>query len=350
MALAVREMSTRMKRSLGKQQNLRRITLLVALAAIASLYLFGADALAQSSKQLMKPTGLEAAVVTAGIQLDWTTPRANIDEISGYKIERRRPGHGENKLIALVDDTGSTDTTYVDSTAAVEGTEFIYRVRAVRGSAISARSNKLVVTWNAADAVDTSDGNTVEFVDGDDDQQESLRHTTRPTGGAHGDQTHQEASDPCGGNPSLCTPWVQYSETSVNYDRSDWWGGGAAWSLRIRPPSVVPTTFYHGNELYRVVHEYEVEYIQYTRATRTWDDWSAASTATVPYGSGNWVSVSLDDPSLCGTYVQHRVRMNWEAFWHTSTSTDSGARRPLDGLRLHGHALCPPVVCRLAVS
>ena len=317
MALAVREMSTRMTRRLGIRQNLRRITLLVALAAIASLYLFGADALAQNSKKLMKPTGLEATVVTAGIQLDWTTPRANVAQITGYKLERRRPGHGESRLIVLVGNTGSTDTTYVDSTAAAEGTEFIYRVRALRGSATSARSNKLVVTWNAADAVDTNDGNTVDFVDGDDDQPESLRHIT---GGLHGGQTHQEAADPCGGNPSLCLPWVQYSETSVGtVTTNNWWGGGAAWSLRMRPPSVVPTSSASGRDGYGFVYEYE--YRLWTG--RTWDDWSTA--AEVPYGSdewasGNWASVSLNDATYCGQYVQHRVRMNW------TTSNDSGSR------------------------
>ena len=289
-----------MTRSLGIQQNLRRITLLVALAAIASLYLFGADALAQSSKQLMKPTGLEGAVVTAGIQLDWTTPRSNVDEISGYKLERRRPGHGESRLIVLVNDTGSTDTTYVDSTAAAEGTEFIYRVRAVRGSALSARSNKLVVTWNAADAVDTSDGNTVDFVDGDDDQQESLRHNSDEN---HDLADHADGVDICGGSPSFCLPSAQYYETSV--DTTDWWSIDAYWSLRIRPPSFMRVAADH----------YEYDYRRWTG--RSWSGWFLGG--EVDYVIGTRVTVDLNnDP--CGKYVQHRVRLNWNPSGETDVT------------------------------
>ena len=317
-----------MTRRLGIRQNLRRITLLVALAAIASLYLFGADALAQNSKKLMKPTGLEATVVTAGIQLDWTTPRANVAEISGYKLERRRPGHGESRLIVLVNDTGSTDTTYVDSTAAAEGTEFIYRVRALRGSATSARSNKLVVTWNAADAVDTTDavdtnrGNTIEYVDGDDNQQESVLPTS--------EEAH--AREPlCGGNPSACLPWVQYSEITVGtVATNNWWGGGGSWSLRMRPPSFMPST----------PHQYEYDYRLWTG--RAWGAWVGGNDP-VPYvevvvevdangtvisttsrPSGNWVTVGLGGANsvYCGKYVQHRVRVNFDSSGNSPHVTD----------------------------
>ncbi len=44
-------------------------------------------------------------------------------------------------MLVLVADTGSTTTTYLDATANQPGVRYKYRVRALRGSVKSARSN-----------------------------------------------------------------------------------------------------------------------------------------------------------------------------------------------------------------
>ena len=215
-------MSNRMRRRPGLVPNLRRTAFIVIFALIAPLYIFGADALAQSVRQL-KPTGLTGTVVTAGVQLDWNAPQANADEVTGYKIERRRPAHGETTLGDLVEDTGSTDTTYVDTTATEEGTEYIYRVVARRGNTLSARSNKLVTTWQASEDDETTNRNSFEFVSDTDEELET---------------SAQEAGSVCDSNPDACLPWVKYSERSVP-DSSSWFGTRGAWELRLRRPTFV---------------------------------------------------------------------------------------------------------------
>ena len=292
-------MSNRMRRRPGLVPNLRRTAIIVIFALIAPLYIFGADALAQSVRQL-KPTGLTGTVVTAGVQLDWNAPQANADEVTGYQIERRRPAHGETTLGDLVEDTGSTDTTYVDTTATEAGTEYIYRVVARRGNTLSARSNKLVTTWQASEDDETTTRNSFEFVSDTDEELET---------------SAQEAGSVCVSNPDACLPWVKYSERSVP-DSSSWIGTRGAWDLRVRRPTFVsgppangagtPPSFRH-------------EYRLWTG--RTWGDWVAPVTLggmdppadVIEYGAGNWVNVDLDTEPYSCEYSQHRVRFHWQS-------------------------------------
>ncbi len=264
-------------------RHLRRTILILALALIAPLYLFGGDAFAQSAKQL-KPTGLTGTVVTAGVELNWNAPEINAGQVTGYKIQRRRPGHGETTLGVLVEDTGSTDTTYVDTTATVEGTEYIYRVIARRGNTLSKRSNKLVITWEAAEAVDTNNYNSLEFVaDTDDDPVSSNAHDV-------------DEDSVCDLNPEYCLPWVMYLERAVP-DPSSIFGSRGVWELRMRPPTYIPGPL-------ATLKEYEYEYRLWTGGS--WGAWLAGGTPA--YGTGNWVNVSLDDATYSCQYAQHRVR------------------------------------------
>ena len=274
-------------------RHLRRTILILALALIAPLYLFGGDAFAQSAKQL-KPTGLTGTVVTAGVELNWNTPEINAGQVTGYKIQRRRPGHGETKLGILVEDTGSTDTTYVDTTATEEGTEYIYRVIARRGNTLSKRSNKLVITWEAAEAVDTNNYNSLEFVaDTDDDLVSSNAHIA-----GHEDSV-------CDDDPQHCLPWVMYLERAVP-DPSSIFGSRGVWELRMRPPTHMPGT--PGKERDKPGKEsYEYQYRLWTDGS--WGAWSVGETAD--YGIGNWVNISLDNATYSCKYAQHRVRFHW---------------------------------------
>lgn len=284
-------MSNRMRRRPGLVPNLRRTAFIVIFALIAPLYIFGADALAQSVRQL-KPTGLTGTVVTAGVQLDWNAPQANADEVTGYKIERRRPAHGETTLGDLVEDTGSTDTTYVDTTATEAGTEYIYRVVARRGNTLSARSNKLVTTWQASEDDETTNGNSFEFVSDTDEELET---------------SAQEAGSVCDSNPDACLPWVKYSERSVP-DSSSWFGTRGAWELRLRRPTIVLGPPAIASAVEPTKH-YGHEYRFWTG--RTWGDWVPG--ADVAYGIGNWVSVDLDNKTYSCQYSQHRVRFYWQS-------------------------------------
>ena len=282
-------MSNRMRRRPGLVPNLRRTAFIVIFALIAPLYIFGADALAQSVRQL-KPTGLTGTVVTAGVQLDWNAPQANADEVTGYKIERRRPGFGETTLGDLVEDTGSTDTTYVDTTATEAGTEYIYRVVARRGNTLSARSNKLVTTWQASEDDETTNGNSFEFVSDTDEELET---------------SAQEAGSVCDSNPDACLPWVKYSERSVP-GPSSWFDSGV-WELRMRRPTFVsglPTSPVGLGRSFS--HEYRL----WTGGT--WGAWMAGGT-DIEYGAGNWVSIDLDKANSPCEYSQHRVRFHWQS-------------------------------------
>ena len=51
--------------------------------------------------------------------------------MDGYEILRRRPWLGEDTLLILVADTGSSVTRYTDTTA-TESTRYNYRVKAIR--------------------------------------------------------------------------------------------------------------------------------------------------------------------------------------------------------------------------
>ena len=61
--------------------------------------------------------------------------------MTGYRVLRRRPDQGENKLLVWETDTGTTETTYKDGYARTHGEYYVYRVRALRGNERSKMSN-----------------------------------------------------------------------------------------------------------------------------------------------------------------------------------------------------------------
>ena len=85
------------------------------------------------------PTSLTGTVNDDGsITITWTAP--DDDSVTGYQILRRRPQWGETELEVYVDDTGSRETSYRDTTTA-EYTRYIYRVRARNSAGLSEWSN-----------------------------------------------------------------------------------------------------------------------------------------------------------------------------------------------------------------
>ena len=87
------------------------------------------------------PTGLTAKVEDGSVVLSWTGPTNT--EITAYQILRRRPT-AEQQLLVLVENTGSTSTTYTDSTVEA-GVHYIYRVKAINNTAIGPISNRAQV-------------------------------------------------------------------------------------------------------------------------------------------------------------------------------------------------------------
>ncbi|MCY4113115.1 MAG: cadherin domain-containing protein [Chloroflexi bacterium] len=82
-----------------------------------------------------KPTNLTATVNTAGsITLSWDDP--GDDSITGYQILRRRSTEGEKTLLVYVENTGSSSTTYSD-TSVTDGVRHVYRIKAINAFGLS---------------------------------------------------------------------------------------------------------------------------------------------------------------------------------------------------------------------
>ena len=72
--------------------------------------------------------------------LTWDAPAEDAESVTGYRIRRRAPDKGQRNLRVLVEDTGSAETTYIDTTTK-NGVRYVYRVHALRGEVVSAESN-----------------------------------------------------------------------------------------------------------------------------------------------------------------------------------------------------------------
>ncbi len=77
------------------------------------------------------PSGLSAVSVEGGVLLSWDAPESGVSEVSGYRVLRRLPERGERTLSVLVSDTGSSETSFLDVSAAIGGELFVYRVVAL---------------------------------------------------------------------------------------------------------------------------------------------------------------------------------------------------------------------------
>ncbi len=84
------------------------------------------------------PTNLMASFANEGVLLSWTAPAGDVD---GYEILRRRPLQHETELTTLVDNTGSSETSYTDTSATTPGERYSYWVKAIRGDDRSVLSN-----------------------------------------------------------------------------------------------------------------------------------------------------------------------------------------------------------------
>ena len=77
-----------------------------------------------------------AANADGSVSLYWNAPD---DEVTGYRIDRRRYSMGEPKGLVYVEDTGSAATTYTDNEVTA-GAPHSYRVQAIRGAELGEKT------------------------------------------------------------------------------------------------------------------------------------------------------------------------------------------------------------------
>ena len=97
------------------------------------------------------PSGLSAVSVEGGVLLSWDAPESGA--VSGYRVFRRLPERGERSLSVLVSDTGSSETSFLDVSAAIGGELFVYRVAALFDGAAGERSVRARVRYETSDPV-----------------------------------------------------------------------------------------------------------------------------------------------------------------------------------------------------
>ena len=93
-----------------------------------------------------RPTNLTATLSSDGVRLTWQAPKDDADSVTGYRISRRWVQKFTTRWKVLLENSGNTETTYVDAAADEPGAHFLYQVAAQRGSSPSKASNIAEVT------------------------------------------------------------------------------------------------------------------------------------------------------------------------------------------------------------
>ena len=84
------------------------------------------------------PQNLGATSTASAVRLEWDAPDRG--PVTGYQVLRRQPSlHAVGVFLTIVEDTGSTSTSYVD-TEVESRTQYVYRVAAVNPAGVSGRS------------------------------------------------------------------------------------------------------------------------------------------------------------------------------------------------------------------
>ena len=98
------------------------------------------------------PTGLTSSPTYNSVVLSWDDP--DDDNITGYQILRRDTTiHEQDEFAVLVDDTGSSGSSYTDNTVASD-TRYVYHIKARNTAGLSSGSTFVNVTTLVSPSVD----------------------------------------------------------------------------------------------------------------------------------------------------------------------------------------------------
>ena len=92
------------------------------------------------------PQNLTASSTQDSVTLTWEAPGDST--VTGYQVLRKR--FGEADLAVHVEDTGSSDTSYTDTTDLEPDTTYVYRVRAINAAGIGQSTNDVRVTTRSS--------------------------------------------------------------------------------------------------------------------------------------------------------------------------------------------------------
>ena len=138
------------------------IAALAVLALAMAMTLLFSPVQAQEGSVPDKPRGLSATASHDQVVLNWDDPQD--DSITGYVILRRvRVNDTGGEFSVLVADTGTAATTYTDDSVQAN-TTYTYRIKAINGHGVSARSR-----WFHIDIPPAPEAVEGDDQDGEDD-------------------------------------------------------------------------------------------------------------------------------------------------------------------------------------
>ena len=95
----------------------------------------------------LAPSNLSAESTAGGVQLAWDAPAADAALVSGYRISRTHIGASGGEDLTDEIETGSTDLSYLDAAANIEGAIYGYQVSALRDGLASEVSSDVTVVY-----------------------------------------------------------------------------------------------------------------------------------------------------------------------------------------------------------
>ena len=95
----------------------------------------------------LAPSNLSAESTAGGVQLAWDAPAADAALVSGYRISRTHIGAKGGEDLTDEIEIGSTDLSYLDAAANIEGAIYGYEVSALRDGLASEASSDVTVVY-----------------------------------------------------------------------------------------------------------------------------------------------------------------------------------------------------------
>ena len=110
---------------------------IIGISSIVVLLSLSMVGFASADSSQDRPSNLRANSTSEGISLTWNAPTQDSDEITGYNIQRKHTKRWET-----IKNQWSQETSYTDDNVYTgERKKYFYRVKAIRHSEVSGRSN-----------------------------------------------------------------------------------------------------------------------------------------------------------------------------------------------------------------